>query len=100
MTTITIVSDEGEELSFDTSGASLCYNNGIASGNYVTIEYTGELNGSDTTGIKVTATYDYADGAAGSADSAGDYGNDTGDYSDDAGDSAADGSADADYSEE
>lgn len=64
MNSTTILSDDGEELSFDTSKATLCYYNGIAVGNYITIEYSGELSGSDTTGVNVTAVYDYSDGAA------------------------------------
>lgn len=61
MTTISVMTDEGEELSFDTTDATHCYTNGITAGNYVTIEYTGELSGSDTTGVTVAAVYDYVD---------------------------------------
>lgn len=68
MTTITVMTDAGEELTFDTTNATHCYINGIMSGNYVTIEYTGELSGSDTTGVTVKAVYDYTDENAGAAD--------------------------------
>lgn len=68
MTTITVMTDEEEELTFDTTNATHCYINGIMSGNYVTIEYTGELSGSDTTGVNVKAVYDYTDENAGAAD--------------------------------
>lgn len=112
MTTTTIVSDDGTELSFDTTNAQLCYNNGVAVGNYITVEYSGELNGSDTTGVKVAAVYDYADNAAsggtdGTADSAGDTSDgaegaentdDQADFGDEltVGDENADAQADAD----
>lgn len=85
MNSTTIVTDDGEELSFDTSEATLCYNNGIAVGNYIAIEYAGELSGTDTTGVKAVAVFDYADGAADSADSE---------------NSADDGSADESYNDE
>ena len=68
MTTITVMTDTGEELTFDTTDATHCYINGIMAGNYVTIEYTGELSGSDTTGVTVKAVYDYTDENAGAAD--------------------------------
>lgn len=75
MNSTTIVTDDGEELSFDTSEATFCYNNGIAVGNYIAIEYTGELSGTDTTGVKAVAVFDYADGAADSANTTSDSGN-------------------------
>ncbi|WP_296838080.1 hypothetical protein [Marvinbryantia sp.] len=64
---ITITDDEGVTLSIDTSGATWYLMDGIASGAYVTIAYTGTLSGTDTTGVKGVAVYDTA-GSTGNAD--------------------------------
>ncbi|MGN0355333.1 MAG: hypothetical protein ACI4EI_09710 [Muricoprocola sp.] len=58
---LTITTDDGEEITVNTVGATQCYSNGITEGNYVTVEYTGELKGTDTEEITVTAIYDYPD---------------------------------------
>lgn len=58
---ITLTTDDGEEITINTVGATQCYSNGIAQGNYLTVEYTGELKGTDTEKIEVTAIYDYPD---------------------------------------
>lgn len=78
MSTVTIVSDDGETLSFDTSEATQCYKDGIASGSYITIEYTGKLNGADTTGVKATAVYDHSEEAAAPQDAGADNETDAG----------------------
>lgn len=65
MTTMTITTDDGEELTFDTTNATHCYTEGVQAGSYLTIEYTGELSGSDTTGVSVVAVYNYTDEASG-----------------------------------
>ena len=65
--TTTIITDEGETLSFDTSDAAVDYANGFAYGSYITMTYTGTLSGSDTTGVKVVEVSDYTDGTADTA---------------------------------
>lgn len=71
-TATSITTDDGEELSFDTTTATQCYTDGITAGSYITLEYTGELSGSDTTGITVAAVYSYTEssGDTGAADTA------------------------------
>lgn len=97
MTTVSILTDEGEELSFDTTNATHCYENGVLSGNYVTIEYKGEISGSDTTGVTVAAVYDYTAENAGTAGGeTGTQGTTEGTAADtQAGDASADTGADA-----
>lgn len=63
--TTTITADDGTELTFDTTKATCCYTNGVVVGNYITLEYMGERNDSDTTGVMVTAVYDYTEDNAG-----------------------------------
>ena len=76
--TTTIISDDGETLSFDTSDAAVSYASGVAYGSYITIAYTGTLNGSDTTGVKVVEVSDYTDSTADTtADTAADTATDT-----------------------
>lgn len=75
----TITSDDGDTLSIDTSDATQYYKDGIAVGSYITIEYTGTLNGTDTTGVKAVAVYDY------SGDGSGNTGGDTGASGEDTG---------------
>ena len=70
---ITITDDEGVPLSIDTAGATWYLTDGIASGAYVTIAYTGTLSGTDTTGVKGVAVYDTA-GSTGNADTTADDG--------------------------
>ena len=72
-TAITITDDEGVTLSIDTAGATWYLTDGIASGAYVTIAYTGTLSGTDTTGVKGVAVYDTA-GSTGNADTTADDG--------------------------
>lgn len=59
--TVTIVTDDGEELTFNTTGATLCYSNGVADGNYLTVEFIGDLKGDKAEKVTVTAIYDYPD---------------------------------------
>lgn len=59
MTSITITTDEGQELIFDTQQATQCYENGIQAGNYVTVEYAGSIEDGNTSGTVVHAVYDY-----------------------------------------
>lgn len=78
---MTIYTDDEQELTIDISDATQCYIYGITAGNYVTIEYTGSLDNGDA---KATAVYDYTedDGAAGEngadAGAAGENGADAG----------------------
>ena len=66
--TVTIVGDDEAEYVF-TSGAAPCfYANGMQYGNFITVEYTGELADTDTSGAAVTAVYDYPDSYQGSED--------------------------------
>ncbi|MDO4344201.1 MAG: hypothetical protein Q4C50_05295 [Eubacteriales bacterium] len=70
MTTITILADDGTELSFDTSNATYYYSNGIMAGSYITVEYTGTLDGVNTTGVTAAAVYDYTESGADTGDGA------------------------------
>lgn len=63
MTTLTMESDNGEELTFTTTGASMVYVNGIQYGNYITVEYTGEITDGDASGAQVISVYDYSENA-------------------------------------
>lgn len=58
VSTITITDDEGVTLSIDTTEATYYLADGIVSGAYVTIAYTGTLSGTDTTAVKAAAVYD------------------------------------------
>ncbi|MEF9941506.1 MAG: hypothetical protein RSA90_01060 [Lachnospiraceae bacterium] len=51
--TIQIKTNDGKEYTFTTIGAEQVYKNGVLEGNWVTITYVGELQGTDATGIKV-----------------------------------------------
>ncbi len=66
---ITITTDDGETLSFDISEATCSYSNGIAVGNYLTLECEGASSDEDTSAVKVLAVYDYGE-STGTADSA------------------------------
>ncbi|MDO4522721.1 MAG: hypothetical protein Q4B57_06190 [Eubacteriales bacterium] len=61
--TVTITSDDGEQLTFDTVGARQCFEEGIAAGSYITVEYTGSMDGAETSGVQVTAVYNYTENA-------------------------------------
>ena len=54
-TTITIMTENEEELTLDTSSARLVYRSGLNYGTYVIAEYQGD----DPTTAKMTAVYDY-----------------------------------------
>ncbi len=56
--TITISDEEGVTLTISTSDATYYLENGIVSGSYVTIAYTGTLSGTDTTAVQAVAVYD------------------------------------------
>ncbi|MEG1384081.1 MAG: SH3 domain-containing protein [Oscillospiraceae bacterium] len=57
----TVINHNGNELTFATADASHHYKNGIRVGNYVTIEYSGTLNGVDTSGVVVHSISDSDD---------------------------------------
>lgn len=57
---VTIKDHEGESLRFDTSKAEIHYKNGIKAGNYVTIKYKGDIEGTDTSGVTVISIYDFS----------------------------------------
>lgn len=69
---VTITTDDGEEMTFDISGATCSYSNGVAVGNYITLECDGQTEDGDTSGLKVLAVYDY--GTKGSTDTTGEEG--------------------------
>ena len=54
-TTITIMTENEEEFTLDTSSARLVYRSGLNYGTYVIAEYQGD----DPTTAKMTAVYDY-----------------------------------------
>lgn len=62
--TVSITTDEGLDITFDTTEATHCYENGILAGNYVTVEYTGSLEDGDGSDVKAVAVYDYTDDGA------------------------------------
>lgn len=63
--TVTLTTDDGDQLTFDMADATLSYVNGISAGNYITVECEGNVDVSDPTQVKVTAVYDYSeDGSA------------------------------------
>lgn len=74
MSSMTVYTDDEQELTIDISDATQCYVNGITSGNYVTIEYTGTFDDGDA---KATAVYDYTD-ESGDEDAASDNGDSSG----------------------
>ncbi|MDO4633971.1 MAG: hypothetical protein Q4B01_08965 [Eubacteriales bacterium] len=61
MNSLTITSDNGDQLTFDTTGATECFTEGIMSGNYITIEYAGEISDADASAAKVNAVYTYTE---------------------------------------
>lgn len=73
VSTISITDDDGVAMTIDTSSATYYLANGIVSGTYVTIAYTGTLSGTDTTGIQAVAVYDTTGSTSdtGSADTSG-----------------------------
>ena len=63
-TTLTIMTENEEEITLDTSNARLVYRSGLNYGTYVFAEYQGD----DPTTAKVTAVYDYTGESDSSAD--------------------------------
>lgn len=79
MSSISITTEDGQDLTFDTSKATHCYQYGLTTGNYVTIEYTGTVADGDASGVQVNAVYDYEEsGGAQDAQSGNDGGDDAG----------------------
>ncbi len=63
---LTLALDDGSELEFATGGASQSFENGIAVGNLVTVEYTGAIVDGNAASAEVHAVYDAAgEGATG-----------------------------------
>lgn len=63
MSTITIDTGAGS-YTFNIEGAAHDYKNGLAVGNWVTIQFTGALNGTDTSGVTVLCVTDLDDNAS------------------------------------
>ena len=63
MSTITIGTGAGS-YTFNIEGAAHDYKNGLAVGNWVTIQFTGALNGTDTSGVTVLCVTDLDDNAS------------------------------------
>ena len=59
--TVTITTDDEEQLTFNLADATIAYANGIASGNYITLECVLMADGIDAATAKVLAVYDYSD---------------------------------------
>lgn len=51
--TVQIQTNTGQQYTFGTLGAQQVYRNGILEGNWVTVTYVGNLNSTDTSGIRV-----------------------------------------------
>lgn len=59
--TVTITTDDGEQLTFNIEDATVAYANGIAEGNYITLECEPMEGGIDAATAKVLAVYDYSE---------------------------------------
>lgn len=59
--TVSVKTNEGNEYTFSTIGAKLEYKNGVENGNWVHVTYTGTINGTDTSGVKVIKIVDDSD---------------------------------------
>lgn len=59
--TVTITTDDGEQLTFNIEEATVAYANGIAEGNYITLECELMEDGVDAATAKVLAVYDYSE---------------------------------------
>ncbi len=55
MNTITITTDDGAELTFGTEDADKSGANGLETGSTATIIYSGDIDGTDTSGVTVNA---------------------------------------------
>ncbi len=53
--------NDGDEYTFSIVGAQQEYKNGIESGNWIHVTYTGKINGTDTSGVKVVKITDDSD---------------------------------------
>lgn len=53
MNTVVIKTDDGQELIFGKEDAETDFKDGLLIGNYIMIEYTGEIDGTDTSGTRV-----------------------------------------------
>ncbi len=85
-TTLTIMTENEEEITLDTSNARLVYRSGLNYGTYVFAEYQGD----DPTTAKVTAVYDYTgESDSSSSDSSADQQSVSDEASDDADQNAA-----------
>ena len=59
--TVTITTDDGDQLTFNVADATFAYTNGISNGNYITLECELMEDGADPTQAKVLAVYDYSE---------------------------------------
>ena len=59
--TVTITTDEGDQLTFNMEDATVAYANGIAAGNYITLECELMADGVDAATANVLAVYDYSE---------------------------------------
>lgn len=58
VSSLTISTSDGNELTFQLAGAPINLSKGLASGNSVKVDYTGELSGTDTSKVKVVSLSD------------------------------------------
>ena len=61
--TITIQLNDGTQLTFNSTNCEHDFKNGLKEGNWVSVNYLGELNGSDASGVKVLKITDDDDNA-------------------------------------
>lgn len=59
--TVTITTDDGDQLTFNIADATCAYSNGIEEGNYITLECELMADGIDAASAKVLAVYDYSE---------------------------------------